>query len=215
MKPFLLQTTALAACLFIASCSRQNNAENVETVPAASEPVAATPEPTAVVAATPAPKRLAPDGTFFLLVKKSVETSDGIIGLAPGTKIRQQSDGRYSADGRFLELKSSEITNDLDIAARYAGADARAQSAIKESLQAQATAPKAGAPTSTAGAAPASSAAAASRTTPNTSVPAAPHASSTLLGQNSALGSAHTKVQGGWVYQKDATGNWVPVRPTR
>jgi hypothetical protein len=211
MKPFLIQTISLAACILIASCSRQNKTENAETVPAAAEPVAATPEPKAVVAATPAPKRLAPDGTFFLLVKKSVETSDGIIGLAPGTKIRQQADGRYAADGHYLELKTSEITNDLDIAAHYAGADARAQSAIKDSLQAHATAPKPGAPTS----APSSSATAASRTTPSTPVPAAPRAGSGLLGQNSALGSAHTKVQGGWVYQKDATGNWVPVRPTR
>jgi len=211
----LIRTISLAACVLIASCSKQNQTENADAAPATSEPVATAPEPKTVAVATPAPtKNLAPDGTFFLLVKKSVETPDGIIGLAPGTKIRQQADGRYSADGHFLELKPSEMTNDLDLAARYAGADARAQAAIKETLQAHATAPKAGAPTTTkAGASTASSVAAAPRAT--SPPPVAPSSSGTLLGQNSALGSAHTKVQGGWVYQKDATGNWIPVRPTR
>lgn len=218
MKSSLIRIVSLAACVLVASCSKQDQTETTAVEPATPAPVAATPEPVKVVAATPAPKRLAPDGTYFLTVKKSVETPDGIFGLKPGTQVLRQADGKYTADGHVLELQASEITNDLDIAARYAGADARAQSAIKQTLQARPAAPP---PTTTA--AVGGSTASRSTTTPangtlgSTSSTVAPtqRSNGSMLDGSSALGSAHTKVQGGWLYQKDASGNWTAVRPVR
>jgi hypothetical protein len=215
----LSRIACIMACVLIGSCSKHDKAETTDTdqAPVAPPPPAATPEPVkAVVAATPAPKRLAPDGMFFLVVKKSVETSDGISGLAPGTQVLRQADGKYVADGHTLALQPSEITNDLDVAARYAGADARAQAAIKQTLQAHATAPKPGAPGLAANASGAgTSAPVASSASASGLVPATQRSNGTLLDGSSALGSAHSKIQGGWLYEKDAQGNWMQVRQVR
>ena len=85
-----------------------------ETVPGPAEPVA-------VAAATPVPapeRRLAPDGTYFLIRRISVTTSDGVVGIAPGTKLtRVASNGPMMTvkDGaQQFDVPSADLTNDLD-----------------------------------------------------------------------------------------------------
>ena len=204
----------IAAAVLVASCSKHENTETTSNEETPSAPsVTATPAPAkTVVAATPAPPRLAPDGMFFLLVKKSVETTDGIIGLAPGTQVLKQADGKFLADGHPLELQPHEITNDLDIAGRVAGADARAQTAIRQTLQAHANPAKPGP-----GAKPASSPSSAASAPPKAANPPPASTSQTGggFGSTTALGAAHSKVQGGWLWEKDNAGNWVKVKQVR
>src|SRR5687767_15158492 len=132
---------ALAIALVAASCSKPEpvpeevvSAEEAEPV-VIEAPAPATPAPVAA-APLPPPKRLAPDGIFFLLAKKSVETDAGIIGLRPGAQVIRQPDGKFTVDGLGVDLEPGEMTNDLDVAARVAGADARAQAAIRQTLAA-------------------------------------------------------------------------------
>jgi len=80
--------------------------------------------------------QFAPPGVFFLLSPVSVTTDDGITGLRPGTRLIQRADGRFTAEGLTLELRSDQITRDLQVAARIAGADQAAQAAIRQALQA-------------------------------------------------------------------------------
>jgi len=204
---------------WLAACSKPDSTASEE--PAPDEPLPAeTSAPTeqvaeatarVVPAATPAPRRLAPDGTFFLLVKKSIETDSGIIGLRPGTRVTHQPDGKYAAEGQTFELQPGEITNDLDLAARIAGADARAQAAIRQAL-AQRAAPL---PGTTIDSPPAPD----SNTPPSGDAPLSPPAplqrAGSSLGGTSALGGAHTRTAEGWLWQKDAAGNWEKVRQLR
>jgi hypothetical protein len=212
MKLDFLTLGVLCLTGLAASCSRQNTtsdepASAEESVVVVSTPSEAPAIPPPVVAA-PAPpaKRLAPDGMFFLLTKKSVETDAGIVGLRPGAQVIRQPDGKFLADGHLLELAAGEITNDLDLAARVAGADARAQAAIRQTLAARpVTAPEASAEVAT---------------TNSTSDSVSPPANSaqrfgSSLGGTNALGASHTRTQNGWLYQKNSAGEWEPVRPIR
>ena len=202
----IFQIAILAACLCAASCSKREAATEPDETVSATPPPAATPPPKPEVAiATPPPKRLAPDGVFFLLRAKSVETPDGIVGLKPGTAVVQQPDGKFVADGHTLDLLPTDMTNDLDIAGRVVGTDARAQATIRQALQ---TRP---APLTASGNSTATKSAPAS----TTSQPAVVQSGGTMLDSNSALGKAHTRVEGGWVYEKDAKGNWVKARLAR
>ena len=82
-------------------------------------------------------RRLAPDGTFFLLQRASVPIDSGVIGFAPGTKVTllEQVDSASTivTDGQYqFKVQSSQLTNDLDIAASIAKSDYTAQAQLAE-----------------------------------------------------------------------------------
>ena len=91
------------------------------------------PTPTRPVAHEP---RLAPEGTFFLLQRASVPIDSGVIGFAPGTKVIlvEQADSVSTVtDGEYqFKVPSSQLTNDLDLAASVAKADYTTQAQIAE-----------------------------------------------------------------------------------
>src|SRR5436190_5122656 len=100
------------------------------------KPVQAPPS-NSVAARSPTPRqRLAPEGTYFFLKRASLKTESSIIGFAPGTKvtmIEQRGPTSIVSDGEHqFEIASSQLTNDLDIAARVAKADFEAQRKIGE-----------------------------------------------------------------------------------
>jgi hypothetical protein len=83
-------------------------------------------------------RRLAPEGTYFLLQRTSLKIDSGVIGFAPGTKVTMVnkadpmstvSDGQY----QFI-VPSSQLTNDLDIAENAAKADYAAQAEVAKSI---------------------------------------------------------------------------------
>lgn len=204
-------------CVTLGGCSKRTTEtepapETPAPVPVAT-PKPATPPPPTPAPATPPPvaKRLAPPGTFYLLVKKSVETSDGIIGFKPGTQVKQEADGAFTAEGHKLDVRANEITNDLDIAAHFAGADAMRQAAVRQVLATPVAAPAASVPGAPTPSAPQTAA------RPTSSGPsiAAGQRSPAALGASSALGASHTMTRDGWLWQKDANGNWTRVKPLR
>src|SRR5438874_11443326 len=81
-------------------------------------------------------RRLAPEGTFFLLERASLPIDSGVIGFAPGTKVTLVGQGAAAStvtDGQYqFEVQSSQLTNDLDIAASIAKADYTAQAQLAE-----------------------------------------------------------------------------------
>ncbi len=94
-------------------------------------------------AARPTPARpvtpqrhLAPEGTYFLLERASLRIDSGVIGFAPGTKVALLDQGDSAStvtDGRYrFTVPSSQLTNDLDIAASVARSDYAEQVRITE-----------------------------------------------------------------------------------
>jgi hypothetical protein len=81
-------------------------------------------------------RRLAPEGTSFLLERASLPIESGVIGFAPGTKVTllDQSDSTSTVtDGQYqFTVQSSQLTNDLDVAASVAESDYTAQATIME-----------------------------------------------------------------------------------
>lgn len=113
-------------------------ADEAEPVPVATPIVAATIAPStpiAVATPTPSPDPLAPPGIFFLVKKASITTDDGIIGLKPGQGVRQVGPGTYEINGRTVELRADQVTNNLRIARQFAAADAASQAALQKALQ--------------------------------------------------------------------------------
>jgi hypothetical protein len=82
-------------------------------------------------------QRLAPEGTFFLLQRASLPIDSGVIGFPPGTKVTlvEQADSVSTVtDGEYqFKVPSSQLTNDLDLAASVAKADYATQAQIAES----------------------------------------------------------------------------------
>lgn len=142
-----LITLGFATALALAACDKKPIAEAPPpTIPAATPPTVvpstpppATPEPVAVT--TPAPNYFAPDGVYFLLEPTSVETPEGVSGLKPGTRLQRIGSGKYSTSGHEIALRDDQVTNDLRIAQRIAGADAAAQAALRRAMAADTTAP--------------------------------------------------------------------------
>jgi hypothetical protein len=101
---------------------------------AAQRPGASRPTPTRPVAQQ---QRLAPEGTFFLLQRASLPIDSGVIGFAPGTKVtlvEQAHSVSTVTDGEYqFKVPSSQLTNDLDLAASVAKADYTTQAQIAES----------------------------------------------------------------------------------
>jgi hypothetical protein len=162
--------------------------------------------------ATPVPDPLAPPGVFYLLQPVSITTTDGIVGLKPGRILQQISPGTYTVEGHTIQLRDDQVTNNLRIAGQYAAAANSAQAAIRQNLQ-QSAARQA--------AAVAEAQAIQQRTSGNRNAAATPRSQPYAPGVNrqasglessSSLGSAHTKTEGGWLWQKAADGSWVAIR---
>jgi hypothetical protein len=81
-------------------------------------------------------RRVAPEGTYFLLERASLRIDSGVIGFAPGTKVTlldQGDSGSTVTDGQYqFTVPSSQLTNDLDIAASAAQSDYAEQARIAE-----------------------------------------------------------------------------------
>ncbi len=126
----------IAASLFtLNACHKQVESSAPPEAPAAET---APPEAPKIIApaTTPAPDPLAPEGTYFLITKVSMETSDGIVGYPAGTQVHQTADGRYQApDGQFLTLSPTQFTNNLRVAGQAAGADAATRAALLQATQ--------------------------------------------------------------------------------
>jgi hypothetical protein len=220
MRPFSYSVCGIltAVCVFLSGCSKKTT--ETEPSPEPAEPAATTPQPKPVVAVatpTPTPKRLAPAGTFFLLVKKSVMTGDGVLGFKPGTTIKQEADGSYTVEGHKLEIRASEITNDLDIAASYASADAQRQAVIRQVAATPVPAPATSASSLSNQSHPSSSPSpSAPRPAASSSAVVAPvRPTGSGLETSSSLGASHTMTKDGWIWQKDGTGDWRRVKPLR
>jgi hypothetical protein len=173
--------------------------------------------PAAVAAATPEPKQFSPTGVYFLTSRLSVMGDDGIIGLPPGTQVTKQPDGKYLADGHVVEIPEGQLTNDLQVAARIAGADQAAQAAIRQAtqpVQAAGVAPKPAAnPAGNAFATrpPAQNSAYAAPTPKY--VPGVQQREGNNLQLSTALGATHTRTADGIHWQKSPDGKWwVAVR---
>ena len=94
---------------------------------------AAKPTPARPVAPQP---RLAPEGTYFLLERASLKIDSGVVGFAPGTKVALLDHGDSAStvtDGQYqFTVPSSQLTNDLDIAASVAKSDYAAQAQLAD-----------------------------------------------------------------------------------
>jgi len=92
-------------------------------------------QPTPARPVTPQ-RRLAPEGTYFLLGRASLRIDSGVIGFAPGTKVTLLDQGDSTStvtDGQYqFTVPSSQLTNDLDIAASVAQSDYAEQARITE-----------------------------------------------------------------------------------
>jgi hypothetical protein len=81
-------------------------------------------------------KRLAPEGTFFLLERAALPIDSGVVGFAPGTKVtlvEQAESVSTVTNGEYqFKVPSSQLTNDLDVAANVARADYATQAQISE-----------------------------------------------------------------------------------
>ena len=218
MNTYQLFCAASLPFFLVAGCSKPAKVTEEATpapVVAETTPVPATPEPSVPqIIATPPPKRLAPNGTFFLLRPKSIETADGIIGLKPGTLVLRQEDGSFAADGQKIEVTEAELTNDLDIASRVAGTDARVQAAIRGNLTAAPLpAPKNASGTPDPGRK--SSTNSSETRASDSKVIGATQGGPGGLQSSNSLGSGHTMTKGGFLYQKNSDGDWIKVRPLR
>jgi hypothetical protein len=228
---------ALCGVLLIAGCQKKQTSEPLAEEDTSSQPApapaptaspAATPEPVPTAAAAtpapaaPAPNISAPEGVYYLRTRLSVPTDDGIVGLKPGTQVIKQPDGRYLADGHILEIPAEQLTNDLRIAARIAGADQAAQAAIRQATQLAASLPPVSAapaqvpPASTSPlASPASTQPASSGAPLNREgaqyVPGV--TKSRGLETSTAIGAGHTKTDDVILWQKSPDGAWwIPIR---
>src|SRR6266404_9230141 len=81
-------------------------------------------------------RRVAPEGTYFLLERASLRIDSGVIGFAAGTKVTLLDQGDSAStvtDGQYrFTVPSSQLTNDLDIAASVARSDYAEQARITE-----------------------------------------------------------------------------------
>src|SRR4030095_8905521 len=78
--------------------------------------------------------RLAPEGTYFLLQRVSLQIDSGIVGFAPGTKVTLVEKGDplcTVSDGHYqFAITCPQLTNDRDIAESATKSDHAAQAQI-------------------------------------------------------------------------------------
>jgi hypothetical protein len=221
---------AATILLALGACSKQSTVENSEpsTAEESATPVPAeettaevsrTETATAEPLPTPRPNYFAPEGVYFLIGSISIETDEGIERINPGARLERQPDGSYTdSRGRTFKLRADEVTNDLRVAQRIAGADAANQAAIRQQLTAAAQSRR---PASTAATKPGSSArppqpgaAPAPAATAQENIVASTQGRSGGVQSSSTLGAGHTRVKNGIVWQKNADGEWVGIRYT-
>jgi len=81
-------------------------------------------------------RRLAPEGTYFLVERASLRIDSGVIGFAPGTKVTlvdQAESASTVTDGQYqFTVPSSRLTNDLDIAENVSKSDYAAQAQLAD-----------------------------------------------------------------------------------
>lgn len=229
MKTLLRNTRkqlSLAVAIFaLSACQKAANEQSAideqmappPAIPPTAKLTTPQPKPVALKAATapatPVENFLAPEGVYFLTSAVSVETAEGITGLRPGTRALKQADGRYLADGHVVELRSEQLTNDTRFAARVAGADESAQTAIRRRLAAATPVPNGKVPSSGRKSAldrPSS------QTEPSEAtsdyVPGVTTQSSGLQ-TSSSLGAGHTRTANGVLWQKTPDGKfWTAVK---
>jgi hypothetical protein len=213
MKP--TQIIMSAAILFVAACnplgttSQQDQEGGNEAADSARSDTPPPPGPasdstvqTAPAPTTPEPPQFAPAGVFYLVSAVSIQTNDGILGFKPGTQVVKQSDGSFIGNGHKLQLNATQVTNDLRVARQVIAADENAQNLLRQRQQqaaAQRITPK---PVATPPG---------RRTTSVQTKPVEP-AKPPLGG---SLGPAHTRVKDGYLWKRDADGQWVVDRPIR
>ena len=81
-------------------------------------------------------RRLAPEGVFFLTERMILRSNSGVVGFAPGTRVRvvQDKGETFSVtDGSTtFDVPADELTNDLDLAALVARSDAKSQQTVAQ-----------------------------------------------------------------------------------
>lgn len=96
----------------------------------------ATTTPASAVATRQPP--LAPEGTYFLVQRVSLQTDSGVVGFAPGTKVTLVEKGdplSVVSDGKYqFSVALSQLTNDLNIARDVARSDYAAQAQIATAI---------------------------------------------------------------------------------
>lgn len=150
-----VRIAGLAVALVMAGCSKSPSPDQNATAedtsaatpapaPAPAPPVSAPPVATAPVPAAtpvPAPKRLTPEGVFYVTQHISITTPDGISSVKPGTKVTLVKDLGATlrvTDGQMeFEATKDQLTNDLDIAQAAVGIATRQAGAIAAWQQAQ------------------------------------------------------------------------------
>lgn len=97
--------------------------------------------PTALAPAPPENHRIAPKGVFYLMERISIKSDSGIIGFAPGTRVKlveDRGDEMVVTDGETkFNVPGDKVTNDIDLAALVAKEDARSQEAARDMIRAQ------------------------------------------------------------------------------
>jgi len=97
----------------------------------------------AVASMPPRARRVAPEGTYFLLRFVSITTPSGVVGLPPGMTVtalahRDKSFEVTDADNHVFQVPESEITNDIDLGAAAGRRDAAVQWRIQNQIAADA-----------------------------------------------------------------------------
>jgi hypothetical protein len=77
----------------------------------------------------------APSGVFFLVSRASVETDSGVFNYLPGSKVLKSGSRYITFDGKQLNLRADQITNDLRIATKLAGNDPKLLAGIQASIR--------------------------------------------------------------------------------
>jgi hypothetical protein len=197
-----LSLLVVPACNKHDSAAEEDSSQNdVAEVAPPSPPPSDLPAPSAAPDSAPPPTapQFAPAGVFYLVASVSVETTDGIIGLKPGTQVIKQDDGSFDASGRKLQLRPEQITNDLQLVRRITEAERAAQPAVRSTT----AAPRPVNPAP--GLRPATPA---PRTTASvTPVPPQP------LG--SRMDTSVTRVKGGYIWKRNSKGEWEIDKPVR
>jgi hypothetical protein len=130
-----------ATAVFVASIE-VSYAQNQTASPPATSPAAVEPSPL-TPAASPSSEvahpRLAPKDVFFLMERVSVKTKSGVIGFAPGTRVKFIKDQGETllvqSEGTELGVRGDQLTNDLDLADLLGRQDAQSQQALQRELQ--------------------------------------------------------------------------------
>jgi hypothetical protein len=141
-----------------------------------------------------------------------VETDSGIVGLPPGTGVKLVREGIYQTPAGEVPLDAKLLTNDMTLARKVLNADRAKQAATKARLASDAA---------VAAAREKAAAMATPAPTPFAPQTSAPYVGGTQGGgsglqSSTALGSTHTRVANGVVWELSADGRqWVAVKWVR